>query len=322
MYRDPVAAPVQVLSQAVSDLPLWLFGQFGLSVISLGLLTATSHARLIALVLVLPLLGLLLPTLRHSPQARFFALGMALCIAPLCLTLPQDRLLIGASFGGFGWLACFAQHTAHSASRHVGFWLRSSRALLLSLHLAIAPLLFAPMLFGVSGSDRASRALAAALPAQPGQDVVIVNLPFELLTLYASILQRQAAGPEPATLRLLYSGSSALSVERLDAHTLEMRVTRGFGRTPFEAIFTRSQGFPRPGQSVRLGGMTATVVDSNPDGKPTRVRYAFAETLESPRHAWLAWEGDRPVGWTPPAVGETRQLSGVSALEAMPSASD
>lgn len=47
-----------------------------------------------------------------------------------------------------------------------------------------------------------------------------------------------------------------------------------------------------------------TVMESDPAGAPTRVRFQFASALEAPERAWCTRQGTGLVPCQPPALGQ------------------
>jgi hypothetical protein len=60
--------------------------------------------------------------------------------------------------------------------------------------------------------------------------------------------------------------------------------------------------------------MRATVVGVDADGLPNRVRFEFADSLESPGRIWLVWDERRPKRWQPPAIGARVEVPAASRL--------
>jgi hypothetical protein len=304
-YRDPVHAPLDVLVQGIADLPIWLVSQLGGDVASAALVLPQWLARVLALLLFLPLLALLIPALRDFVQARFFATGMLLSCVLLFATVPQDRLLLAASFGGFGWLACFIGGVSEQAST----LMRTSASALRLPHLIIAPLAFIPTLGGVSAVDGAAQALAQAVPAGITQ-AVAVNLPLELLTNAAWSARDGVRAP----LHQLYAGFASLTATRTDLRTLELATDGAWCTRPLERMFTSAHSMPVLGQVRSVDGIRVTVLLADDAGLPTRVRFEFADALDAPGRIWLVWHERRPVRWKPPPVGGRVEVPAASRL--------
>lgn len=310
-YRDPSSQPVATLVGGLVDMPAWLFSQLGISMVEV-LLAAPQQARLIPVLLLLPILWLLMPVVRGNRTARFFATGMLLSIVPLFTTLPQDRLLMAASLGGFGLLACAFATIADSASRARRISLRT----LATLHLVLSPLTFAQAVTSRAPLEGASRALAGTLPAEPGRDVVLVRSPLGILTFYATTIQRRQGDPQPATLHQLYAGGADLEITRTGGRTLEVRARPGWCNRPIECIFRSPGADWRVGKPVQVGPIARTVLETD-HGRPTLVRFEFEEPLESERYAFRVWEGTAPVPWRLPGVGATETLAALNPLTSL-----
>jgi hypothetical protein len=305
-YRDPVNAPFDTLLQGIADLPIWLVSQLGGDVASAALVLPQWLARVLCLLLFAPLIALLIPPLREFVQARFFAIGMLLSCLLLFATVPQDRLLLAASFGGFGWLACFIG----GVSEHASALVRGSAVGLRLPHLVFAPLAFIPTLGGVAAIDGAAQALAQAVPGSGVRQAIAVNLPVELLTNAAW----SARDGERVPLHQLYAGFSTLHATRPDARTLELATDDGWCTRPLERMFTSAHAMPGAGEVRAVDGMRATVVAVGGNGLPNRVRFEFPDALESPGRIWLVWDERRPKPWQPPPVGGQMEIPGASRL--------
>jgi hypothetical protein len=305
-YRD-LTHPLTLLTEGVLDLPLHLFSLLGVSVASAALTFPPTPARLVALVLVLPILVVLARKRSWSAPDRFFALCGALCVPPAFTTLAQDRVLFSASFGAFGLIATFLSGPQARASR-VGRWS------LMGSHLVLAPLLFVPTLSANAPLDKSASQLAQLLPQAGAQSTVLVNAPYEMLTMYALATYGIAHDAPAPVLRALYVGASELSVTRVDERTLEVVAARGWGELPVERGCVERSLLPHLGEQRALGDMRAQVLEVNAEGRPLRVRF----DLEPQARQWLIWEGTRAVPWTLPAVGERVVLPALTPWKALP----
>ncbi|HTU60527.1 MAG TPA: hypothetical protein VMF89_18880, partial [Polyangiales bacterium] len=288
LYRE-LSSPLSVLGGGLSDLPAWLFILLGPSLVDMAMLQAPTIARIAATVLCLPLLLALYYGLPRTRASAFFALGALFCLPPLFTTLPQDRLLTMASFGGFGIIASLLMAAKQRN-------MRATRAVLITLHLVLAPLLFIPALGQNRLIDQAAHRVASALPMAPARQIVLVNTPVELLTLYAwQQLLNDAESKLPDTFAQLYAGSSRLQVRRVDARTLELTPEHGWGSVPIERIFANIADLPSAGSQLQVSNMEISVAEATSDGRPARVLFRFPNTLEDPSLQFLAWQQAQPV---------------------------
>jgi hypothetical protein len=268
-------------------------------------------ARLIALPCAVLFVACLVPLLRTSRECRFFALGTLGCIVPMFTTVPQDRLLVGASFGAFGLIASFLVESARVAQSKFVRW---SRRLHLGVHACLAPLLFPIAASNPQLMQNTNAALVDAVPTD--RDVVLIDSPAETLGYYAYHTLR-ARGDAPHPLHQLYAGRSDLVFERVDAQTLDVYAALGWGSTPYETFFASTRDLPKAGSQRSVAGMQVHVLESTADGRPRHVRFVFPDALEAPHRAWLVWADRRPVQWTPPAIGERSFVPGQSVMSAL-----
>ena len=99
-----------------------------------------------AVVLLIILLIALLPLMRRDRIARFWAVGMILCLPPVCTTMPHSRVLLFAGLGGMGLVAQWMVGLKEQADWLPGSrgWQRFGQAIFIILFVAhgiIAPIL-------------------------------------------------------------------------------------------------------------------------------------------------------------------------------------
>jgi hypothetical protein len=316
-----LSSPARVLAHGVLNLPLTVTSLLGPSMIAFSIFEPLWKARALLLPIALGLLWLAWPALWSSKASRFFGLVTALAALPSFLTVPQDRVLIGAGFGALGWIAtAIAQSEAISgvsgisAARH-----KVARVVLRGCHIWMAAVLFIPMLAAQYGFEVGAQTLRAA--AKPERTVVLINTPVELLAMYTAAMIDLEHDParRPNAIHQLYAGGSELWVERTGVRAIELTATRGWGYVPVERIFCRPSDMPRAGDERRVRGMTVRTLEVNHQGMPQRVRFTFDAPLESGALQWLVWtDAGHPVPWQPPAIGQRARIAPLSLIEALP----
>jgi hypothetical protein len=314
-WYQPVSRPVGALVEGVLNLPLTVTSLFGVSMIGLSIFEPLSKARIALLPIALALLWLVWPVMRSSRPSRFFALATALAVLPAFLTVPQDRVLIGAGFGAFGWIAT----TIDASGTISSIRYRLARVVLLGCHIWMAAVLFIPMLAAQYRFEVGTKALKAL--AQPDRVVVLLNTPVELLANYtlASLWLDHDGAKMPLAIHQLYAGGSELSVERTGERVIELTATRGWGYVPVERIFCPPEDMPRAGDERSVRGMTVRTLEVNDQGMPKRVRFTFEAPLESSALQWLIWtNAGHPEPWQPPAIGQRARIAPLSLLKALP----
>jgi hypothetical protein len=188
---------------------------------------------------------------------------------------------------------------------------------LLTMHLGLAGLAFIPASAGTQSFANGTAAIVEQV--QPGRDVILLREPVELLDNYVLLTMNQGAkkAQAPRGVHALYTGSSELWIERVDARTLEIEATQGWGSVPIERIFCAAEDMPRAGQEVQLKAFKARVLRSNQAGMPDRVRFVFPSALEAPERQWLIWDGNRPVAFSPPPIGQRVRSAPLSFFTAL-----
>lgn len=314
-WYQPLWPPGPALAQGLGNIPLAVTSLFGPSAIAFSIFEPLWKARLALLPVALLLLWLIVPALRASRTTRFFALVTGLAMFPFFLTTPQDRVLIGAGFGAFGWIAAVLEESELiSDIRH-----RIASILLRSCHIWMAVVLFIPMLAAQYRFELGANALRAQTSS--GHLAVLVNTPVELLATYvgAKIELDTGRSARPRAIHQLYSGGSELVVERTSERAIEVTAKRGWGYVPLERIFCAAQDMPREGDERQVVGMTIRTLATNAAGMPERVRFTFDQPLESGSIDWLVWtDAGHPVAWQPPAIGQRATVPALNLIKALP----
>jgi len=255
--------------------------------------------------------GLLLifrPMLRELAEARFWALGMILCLAPVCAAFPMNRLLVFCGLGAFGLLGAAASWSGWPGPRkRGGRLLRGVVVALLVVHVGFGVVLKPLALVAFRTTMGAFTTAAAEAPAEPAvadQTLVFVN-GMAFLISYVTLVRRLEGGTVPAHADWLAHLQDDLSITRTDDRTLSMRSTGGFLSGVTQQLL-RSPSLPfERGQSFRRQGWTVTVEEVTPAGMPARVVVRFDEPLEDPSLRWLVYVDQQLESFVLPAVGET-----------------
>lgn len=309
LYIDPGKEPLVFLSAAAERLPTLLLAQLvGLPSEIWTVLSEPGQAYLaVTATLVLVLVGLISwPLLRRSPEARFWILGAVLAGLPACATFPSDRLLVFVSIGAAAFVAQFlgflvdvcvpACRWRTAARTLAAFWLL--------IHGVLAPIAFPLRAYVFTLVDRAMAQVSASLPgdtALKSQQLVIVNSPDPLMSVYVMLRRASVGDPLPASVRILSITDALVQVQRDDAHTLTLRFSQGLLKRPFDRMFRSRRLSFEEGDVVTLNGFRAEVLAVDASG-PTSVRFQFARPLEDPSLRWVTWQGRAYVPFVPPPV--------------------
>lgn len=312
-YVDPGRDPAGFLAAMGARAPLLLLGQLSPLPADLAYVARSeaSHWLWTAGLLVGALfLAAVVPLLSKDRPARFFALGAALSLVPMCAAFPDDRLML---IPGIGILAVLGQWAAVTASRWkwLGLWSRllvAGAGGAAAAHFAVAPLflplrakgftgVYAPMYLSVPLDEKVAR-----------QSLIFANAPVAFLVSHLPIVRAVRGEPVPRSTRVLSPSLAAVSIARPDEKTLVFTPRGGYLAVPADTLF-RSGEFPlHAGERVVLPDVTLEVLSLNQAGRPAAVRCRFRVPLEDRSLRWLRWEEGGYVPFTPPPVGGQVEL--------------
>ncbi len=261
-----------------------------------------------SLAVVAALVWLLTPVLRARAEARFWALGMVLAALPVCASFPMDRLLLFMGLGAAGLLAEAVGHSGWLDGSMEGPRLRRwGRGALLVLHLAVAPLMLPAKIVAFGTAFTVFERAAGYAPTDPAleeQQLVWVN-GATLFSGFVPVLRAMNDDPAPRGQWTLAHMMTDMQLERVGERSLVATAPAGFLATPPEQL-VRDVRIPfEPGVTRDHAGLSVTVQEIMPDGRPRVVRFDFPVSLDDPGLRWVVWEDTRLHPWEVPAVGET-----------------
>ena len=98
--------------------------------------------------------------------------------------------------------------------------------------------------------------------------------------------------PRPAHLYWLASATTAVTVTRVDDHTLHVTTTDGMLRYEVDQMMRSPRLRPfKVGDRVALAGLTIEVTAVTSDGRPQAITAHFDKRLDDPSFVWLRWQG-------------------------------
>lgn len=338
-YIDPGAEPLRYAGELWLRVPALLAGQWAGPPADVVPALAPSAARVFAAVAAGAFLAVLVfvaPLVRRDPVARFLLAGSLLALPPACATFPMDRLLLFVGVGASGLLAMAlaAWRRGDPAIPRAGFAGRLRRAVfpaLVFMHLVAAPAL-APIRASIPAASQAMQARILRLPEGmeiAGREFVAVSVPSHFMCVQPIPIELAWRGETlPSRVRTLVSGFQDVEVLREDDRTLVLTPSSGWlrrGGSPradgtvapadvshlgqsLDRLFRMEASPMKPGERIEVGGTTAEILAVGEDGLPTRVRFRFAEALESPRYVWAAWGPKGYEAFALPAIGETKTI--------------
>jgi len=309
LYMDPGHDPIGFAGAVVHRLPILLLGAFALppsDLWDLYPLIAPAWKWPVWGLGVAAMLGVVLllrPLWKADRTVAFWALGCLLATLPLCSPFPNDRLLMGTSFGAMAlvavFLGAFADRTYPGCpgSRR---WVKSAAVGLAVLHVALGPVVLPFRAHGVSHIDTLLRRADATIPATSDishQTLVLINPPIDPFGDYFPIYRVAEHRARPKHFRWLATGVTDLNIERVDARTLRVRPAAGYLSSSSQ-LMLRSPRHPMTlGEIVSLTGVTFEVTRLSEDGRPAEVEVRFSVPLEDPLLRFMQWGGS--YGYVP-----------------------
>ncbi len=261
-----------------------------------------------SLVVVVGLFWLFAPVVRARSRARFWALAMVLACVPICASFPMDRLLLFVGLAAAGLLAEALDHAGWLQGPMIGP--RPRRWALggvLLLHLGLSPLLLPAKVMAFGMALKVFERAASYAPtdaALEDQRLVWVN-GATMFSGFVPVLRALNDDPVPLGQWTLAHMMTDMDIERVDEHTLVATAPAGFLATPPEQL-VRDPTIPfEPGWTKDHAGMTVTVEQVMPDGRPRMVRFELPVDLDDPGLRWVVWRETRLFEFVVPAVGET-----------------
>ncbi len=243
------------------------------------------------------------PLFKDSGLARFFLVGMAITAAPLATGVPQDRLLTPVSLGGFGLIALCLQAVREG---RIGWGAKVLGWVWIIFHGVVSPLAIPARARGIPALGGLSRQITDAMPDRAGQDVVLLTVPFDVVSYYPHAMRTLEGKAVPGNLRVLYTGFAPVEVARTGDRTLVLTPEGGFLATWRDRILRGDDPPFVVGDTVGMAGMTAEVLEVTEAGRPARVQFTFDEPLES--MAWRFYDETMPGEANLPPVGGTLSL--------------
>jgi hypothetical protein len=264
------------------------------------------HVQPLLLGMAIGLFGLglwfLAPSLRRSPELRFWLCGAALSAAPLVAGVPSDRLLVLTGLGIMPPLAASIHDAVSGGRSHLRV---ICAGLLLLMHLVIDPLALPISSMMPLQFEKLARALDHSLPDDRSlseRNLIVLEIPDSILMSYLPAIRWFQRKPRPAKAYWLLSQVVPAQLERRGPNVLRVSAPGGFFDPDWKE---RSPALPlRQGERVVLREMTIEIVEVTPDGRPSVCDVRFVRPLEAPGYEFMTWQAGRLVRVKMPAVGE------------------
>jgi hypothetical protein len=152
-------------------------------------------------------------------------------------------------------------------------------------------------------------ALAAAIPAHARDvDVVLISASDFATAAHIPWVRLQAGREPPRSYRRLSGALQAHDLERIDAHTLELRVLASDLTDSFAgSLYRAADDALHPGDRVHLPGLDVEVLATD-HGNPWRMRFRFERELEDPKLVFLEARPEGLRRLALPPIGQSVRL--------------
>ncbi len=310
LYTDPLAEPVLYLRNLPERVLITFSSIFTAPAVDSNIVALIDKGTsgVVAGWAVLVVLGSLFwISVRKHAASRFFALGTVLCVPLVCMRAFEARNMLFMGVGALGLIAIFITRALGERQARLP---AKAALVVVSLALLVAHLVLAPLrLVENVGQQGANARIGASVdfaestfPSDHDLDkatLVFVHAPdFPAQTSWPYYKRRAEGKPAPARLRVLVSDvTTAFVVSRIDERTLAVNAPQGY---PQGGWLTGAYGLP---------GMAVEVKELMPDGTAKVVWFRFDVPLEHPSLRWLTWSTAGWIRFSPPAIGEQRQIS-------------
>lgn len=323
-YVDPVRDPARFVAAGALRLPALAAAQLFVPPSELSSMAAPL-APAIALLGLLVLGVVFAVAARAEDRRRALALAFAFVAAlvPACGTNADDRLLMVPGIAAMALVALMCR-SAYRARARV-----TARAALVAVGLVhvLFALVLGPLRVGFFASSmggfvaRGAESLYAG-PRNEDEELLVVTAPDGLLPSSMQVSRRNAGLPVAERWRLLLTAPAGdVTLHRVDASTLEISASLGAMNDPFVAA-VRAAPFAA-GDTVRFPALVVTVLSVTADGRPTKIRFAFARPLDDPRIVAVRWRAPhdgKPSGFERfrlPSVGASMPLDAIDFAKAL-----
>jgi hypothetical protein len=322
LYVTPFSAPLLFLKNAAARLPALLADDlllFPAEVTEATSNASYAHAGKLAVALV-AFGWLVAGAVQHAePRCRrillFLAAAWPLSMLPLLATLASTRLLLAPSVAScllIGAILLDAAQRLRLAAGAGGRLALVPRALaaaaLLVHHLVHAPLGTISLVRTAALYRQAYRDFCLNAPiddaAVAAQDLVLINAHDVLQATYIPHLRHAEGRPLPRRFYTLALSRQQVIVKRTGPNELELGVVQGSLLEHPHVLASRPGDAPfKPHGVVDAGPLRIEIIAVGPAG-PTRVRFRFAEALESPELRFLIITERGLTAFPPPGLGE------------------
>jgi hypothetical protein len=309
LYLDPLVGPLEYVGRTAIHGVLLLAGRFGVAAVDpLG---AVPGAYTLATLAAIPFVGaigwLSWRRVRSDRELAAWALGMILSLATAGALVPTDR---GMLVVGIGASVLIADLVLEGRSKGASRGRRFVAAMLIAIHLLLSPLLLAVRVRSSSLVQSLVEPIEAALPREPEVEermVLILNVPSDLVMIYARVMRELAGESAPARISYLYAGTSPVKLWRPASDVLVLRPEAPWLHAPLDRMFARGSFID--GERIEGPCFDTIIEEISESGLATQVRFVLHARGSGCNPIFMAWDADAPTPVELPPVGQSVELS-------------
>ncbi len=325
LYTAPDKHPLVFASELTFRLPLLMFAQLvGGDPSILAFAPESWNVPFFAanVVVLAFICYAVMPVIKTSRTARFWALGALISAVPSCAALAQSRLLFYPSLGAMALVAEFLLYKSNSGNGELLKPLRrvSVRALCISwvvLHIIVSPIMLASGPFGLMVVEKGIREIYATVPAGPemkDKTLVLVNSLSDYVGSGINVTRVAWGGTMPSSTLQLVASTDSIEVERLTDRKLRIRTNTPILSRPWQQIFRYPREHPfKQGDRVNVNSVVVDILEATSDGKPYLFEFTFEKALDDESYYWMTYHDGRLVPFELPGYGEVKRLEGLDA---------
>jgi hypothetical protein len=273
------------------------------------------------------------PWVRRDKTAAFWFAAMILAAIPEAVLVPASKNIGFIAIGAFGLVASFIAGVVSRPNllpERKGYRILAWVACVL-LILAHGPGAIAKRVAVVKAGASVFAWASRVPPDWPNienENVIVVNHPLPLESVYVPSYKAYYHQLLPKTLRALVPGCTSFDVQRTDDKTL---VIQSQGSNIFScddvgpihiayalSAFTLIGAEPKykKGSRCNFNGLTVEILESDASDLPSRVAFKFDTSLDSPdfRWLWFDWRTASTEPFKMPAIGQSVTLLGPSLI--------
>jgi hypothetical protein len=334
LYIDPAQEPFRFVRELIPR-DMVLLGSQLTSVPSEFLFAVKPllHPIIIALygLFTVAALVVFIPWVRRDKIAAFWFAAMILAAIPEAVLVPASKNFGFIAVGAYGLIASFV----------AGLFTRPNPLLERRVYriLAWTACVLLILVHGpgaVAGRVAVVKAGASVFawagrispdwPDFENENVIVVNHPCPLASIYVPSYGAYHHRLLPRTLRVLVPGCTSFDVQRTDDKTLVIQsqgsnifscddvgpIHIAYALSAFTLVGTEPKY--KKGDRHRLGDLTVEVLELDASDLPSRVAFHFDTSLDSPdfRWLWFDWRTSSSEPFKMPAIGQSVTLPGPS----------